>query len=153
MKAKEMEQHILEICQRQGIEVTYYAGSGRATPHRRRIKIKEVKGINTYYTALHEIGHILARGRSGRKLEAEAICWQWAITHAIYPPTEAVDKMIARCLRSYLSAGRRRYGLRQGMVEPPWDHVFWKLANPPSMGDDTVTRMPQGSAPFRERWV
>lgn len=132
--------HVQLLAHQHRIDVTTYAGGGRAVPSRREVRIKPVRGVSSYYTALHEFGHIVGRGRSARTLEAEANAWQWAIDNAIRPPTFAVERMIARCLRSYLTVGRRDYGLRQGMREPDDDHVFWRLANPPGGGFLPVSR-------------
>lgn len=129
--AGQMATHIETLCIEHGIELRFYKGGGRAWKKPRRIDIRPVKGVTTYFVALHEIGHIVGRGRSARKLEVEANAWAWALSHAVRPPTVRVCNSIGEALRSYLYAGRRNRGLRQGMIEPPEGHCFWELANPP----------------------
>jgi hypothetical protein len=125
-----MRDHVQALAREHGIHVEIYKGAGRAYPGERRIQIQPVAGVSSYFTALHEIGHVVGRGRSARKLDAEANAWQFALDNANRLPTPTVRRMIAKSLRSYLAAGRRDSGLRQGMIEPPAGHVFWKLANP-----------------------
>jgi hypothetical protein len=125
--AERMAHHVAQLAELHGITIKHYSGGGRAYPRGRRISIRPVKGVSTYFAALHELGHIVGPGRSARKLEAEANAWVWALGVALRPPTDAVRRRIAQCLTSYLVAGRRNHGLRQGMREPDPDHVFWRL--------------------------
>lgn len=128
-----MRSSVAELVSMHELECIEYKGAGRAWPRLRRIKIKRVTGIVSYYAALHEIGHIVGKGRSARKLEREANAWAYAIEVAIVKPTRSVEHHIARALRSYLWAGRRPVGLRKSMIEPENDHIFWTLVNPYGM--------------------
>ncbi len=127
MTAAQMSSHVVELARDHGIAVELYKGTGRAWPGARRISIREIRGPSSYFTALHELGHLVGAGRSAPKLEAEANAWAWALELARRPPTPGVRRMIARSLRSYLEGGRRGYGLRQGMTEPKAGHIFWSL--------------------------
>lgn len=127
INAAEMAEHVRELARDHNVAVEIYTGAGRAWPGGRAISIREIRGPSTYFAALHELAHLIGPGRSARKLEAEASAWAWALEVARRPPTPGVQRMIARSLRSYLEAGRRRYGLRQGMTEPEAGHVFWRL--------------------------
>ena len=50
----------------------------------REVSIPEIKSPVSYASALHEIGHILARhGESRRCLVRERAAWQWAKAHAL----------------------------------------------------------------------
>jgi hypothetical protein len=131
MSVSQMADHVRDLADEHHIAVEHYRGSGAAYRRARLVRIAPVKGISSYFTALHELGHIVGPGRSARKLEREANAWEWAIIVAQRPPTDAVSFMIARSLRSYLHAGRRSHGLRQNMVEPDSGHVFWALCNAP----------------------
>lgn len=126
---EQMSSHIENTAAYSGVKVVYYTGVGRAVKAGGAmwIHIRPVKGLSTYFMALHELGHCVARGRGARKLEREANCWKWAIDMAIREPTPAVRRMISKALQSYLDAGRRNHGRRQGMIEPAEDHIFWQL--------------------------
>ena len=128
-----MAAHFEKAAEQYQVKVIYYTGSGRAFPRERKVMVRPVRGPSTYFAAMHELGHIVGPGRSGHKLEREAMAWNWAFGAAIRKPTKTVRHHVAKCLRSYLYAGRRRSGLRQGMIEPPEHHVFWQLANPPGL--------------------
>lgn len=119
--------HVAELAEANGVEVEVYQGNGRAVPRERVIRIKAVRGVVSYYVALHEIGHCVMRGRSKPTLECEALAWQWAIDRAIVKPSPAVRKMIRRALRSY-HARHLRYAHRRYMRFPESGHVFWTLA-------------------------
>lgn len=119
--------HVAELAEANRIEVEVYTGGGRAIPANRAIRIRPVRGIVTYYVALHEIAHVIGRGRSAPKLEQEANAWQWAIEHAIASPTPGVRKMMRRCLRNY-HARHMRMAERRYVRFPPGEHVFWTLA-------------------------
>lgn len=123
-----MADHVAQLAEAHGINVELYTGGGRAFPRERSISIRPVRGVSTYYVALHEIGHIVGRGRSAPKLEQEANAWQWAIEHAALKPTPGVRKMIRRCLRSYL-ARHERMSARRRTRWPSSDHACWALAD------------------------
>lgn len=120
--------HVAELAEALRIDVRIdRTRGGRATPSYRYVSIAPVRGIVTYYVALHELGHVVGRGRSAPKLEQEANAWQWAIEHAIVPPSPGVRKMIRRCLRNY-HARHVRMAQRRYVRFPPSEHSFWTLA-------------------------
>jgi hypothetical protein len=84
--------------------------------------VRPVRGRSTYYTALHEIGHIVGVN-ARRRLEQEVLAWQWALKHAIVPPTPGVWAMIARRLENYAGRARRW----RSMKLPPADRDCWIL--------------------------
>lgn len=139
-RVEAMRSSVAELISMHELECVEYKGGGVAYPRQRRIKIKTVNGIVSYYRALHEIGHIVGRGRSARTLEAEANAWAYAIEVAVVKPTRSVEHHIARALRSYLWAGRQPVGLRKSMIEPENDHIFWTLVNPFGMTPVEKTR-------------
>jgi hypothetical protein len=145
-----MGSHVGALARTHDISVELYNGGGRAYRRSRSVSIREVKGVSTYFVALHEVAHVIARGRAAHKLEMEANCWQWAIEHAIRKPTPGVEKMIDRSLMSYYRrAVRRRANGRPDRL-PSEGHVFWELC--PS-AKDYVYEKPQRawiSEGFRE---
>ncbi len=89
------------------------------------IHIRPVKSMITYFTALHEIGHIvhpLGLGR-GLRLEQEYHAWDWAIENALVDPNNAVKKMIHRCLTSYV----RKVQRSRKMKMPATSHPLWDM--------------------------
>lgn len=77
-----------------------HRGSGIAYRRARLVTIPPVRGRATYFTALHEIGHI-AGPNPRRRLDQEVAAWRWALEHALEDPTPAVARGIVRDLRSY----------------------------------------------------
>ena len=89
----------------------------------RRMELAPVVDVETYYVALHEIGHIVGPGRSRPTLEREANAWIWALRNAKWPADDQVRYPIYVGLSSYHGAylsGRLR-------AVPPDDHPFWAL--------------------------
>jgi hypothetical protein len=75
----------------------------------RTIRISEVKGPVSYAVALHEIGHLVAEGASGRqfpRLMKEIRAWRWARAHAI-EWTERMDWEMQRSMGCYLLRAKR----------------------------------------------
>jgi hypothetical protein len=91
------------------------------------MRIAPVKGQVTYFVALHEIGHLVGKGRSGTRLEKEAAAWRWAIEHAIIAPTDATRRSMGRRLRSYVRWAELRQHRRRPPVIPPASSSFWAL--------------------------
>jgi hypothetical protein len=119
---------VAELCREHDVIIRERrSAGGRATPSLRMISIGAVSGVVSYYVALHEIGHVIGRGRSAPKLECEANAWQWAIDHAAVTPSPAVRNKIVRCLGSY-HARHVRMSRSRYVRFPPAGHVFWKLA-------------------------
>src|SRR5262249_30650202 len=77
--------------------------------------------------ALHEIGHLVGRGRSAPRLESEANAWLFALEHSVVEPTPATKRSISRRLRGYLEWARNRQHRRVPPRIPPREHAFWAL--------------------------
>ena len=125
-----MESHITQLCQDHEIELVGSSARGRAIRWRGgrlEIAIPEIRGQVSYFIALHEIGHLVGRGRSAPRLESEAIAWLWALQHAAVEPTEATKRSISRRLRGYLEWARNRQHRRVPPRIPARDHPFWAL--------------------------
>jgi hypothetical protein len=83
----------------------------------------------SYLVALHELGHIVGRGRSAPKLECEANAWKWALERAIIEPTPANLRGIGRRLRSYQRWAARLQKRRKNPPRlPAPEHDFWRMA-------------------------
>ena len=88
------------------IRVTHRDGRSE---RRLEIRVAPVRGQVSYFVALHEIGHLVGNGRSGRRLEREAAAWRFALGEALVAPTDATRRRIGKRLRSYVtgrSSGR-----------------------------------------------
>jgi hypothetical protein len=133
-----LRRHVLELAAAGGVSVEFAnarrAAAYRASPSRglrSRIRVPEIRGQVTYFTALHELGHLLSPGnRSLRQLEAEGDAWCWAFEHALVRPTPAT----ARRLRTKLLTYYRRAALREALGRrvrariPPPDGLYWRAA-------------------------
>ena len=83
---------------------------GRSFVQDRRIRISPVRGDVSYAVALHELGHLIAVGASGRKyrrLDKELRAWRWARAAAL-EWTPRMDRAMRESMRSYLECARRR---------------------------------------------
>lgn len=132
-EADAMNAHVMSLAEEHDIEV-YWVPTAEAAVARAKISqigIPDVTNVDTYYLALHEIGHVVGRGRSKPILEREANAWAYAIETAKWPPTEEVREMIKTYLGSYggyirvkkdgtiaLGGHRRR---------PDDGHPYWSL--------------------------
>jgi hypothetical protein len=133
MNAVDMAAHIEALAAEHDVGITIVTAEGFiafARPRPRRIWIPPVVDLVAYYTALHELGHVVGKGRSKPKLEAEANAWVYAIRTARWPLTDEVRNSIRDALRSYgggvpiLKSGRPGQKWRP---EPPVGHAFWSL--------------------------
>ena len=125
-----MEAHVEHLCDQYGIELVGSSARGRAIRWRGgrlEISIPPIKGQVSYFIALHEIGHLVGRGRSAPRLESEANAWVWALQHAAVEPTPATRRSIVRRLEGYLTWARNRQYRRVPPRIPERDHVFWSL--------------------------
>jgi hypothetical protein len=125
-----MEAHIEQLCDQYGIELVGSSARGRAIRWRGgriAISIPPIKGQVSYFIALHEIGHLVGRGRSAPRLESEANAWVWALEHTAVEPTPATRRSIVRRLEGYLAWARNRQYRRVPPRIPERDHVFWTL--------------------------
>jgi hypothetical protein len=94
---------------------------------RLEIRIPPVRGQVSYFIALHEIGHLVGGGRSGRRLEKEEAAWRYALAQALVPPTDATRRRIGRRLRSYATWAQARSTRRVPPFVPPRSDPFWQL--------------------------
>jgi hypothetical protein len=125
-----MQIHVDELCFEHGIGLVGSSQRGRAIRERggrRSISIPEVRGQVSYLIALHEIGHLVGKGRSAPRLEAEANAWLFALEHTIVEPTAATRRSIESRLRSYLEWARRCQHRRYPPRIPERTHPFWAL--------------------------
>jgi hypothetical protein len=131
--AESLDRHIAELCAVYGIVRETGGRSGRAFQRGRgrartlHIRIPPVKGQVTYFVALHEIGHLVGKGRSGTRLEKEAAAWRWAIENAAVVPTDAARRSMGRRLRSYVRWAELRQHRRRPPVIPSSSSRFWAL--------------------------
>lgn len=129
-----LNSHIRALADANGIGIRETPGRYDAVAGKDRsdgarwIRIPPIRTPITYYTALHELGHLL--GEPGRyRLDEEARAWEWALANAAEPPSPGVRKMIRRNLRSYLRwALHRQHRLRGRPIVPEPEHIFWRLA-------------------------
>jgi hypothetical protein len=125
-----MEAHVEDLCREYGIELAGNSARGRAIRWRGgrlEIAIPPIRGQVSYFIALHEIGHLVGRGRSAPRLESEANAWLWALDQAAVEPTPATLRSISRRLRGYLEWARNRQHRRVPPRIPAPDHAFWSL--------------------------
>ena len=125
-----MEAHIEDLCREHGIELVGSSSRGRAIRWRGgrlEISIPPVRGQVSYFIALHEMGHLVGRGRSAPRLESEANAWIWALDHSVVEPTPATLRSISRRLLGYLDWARNRQYRRVPPRIPPREHPFWAL--------------------------
>ena len=127
-----LDRHVDALCGAHGI-VRLNGSRGGAEVHRRgrkrtkAIRIPPVRGQVTYFVALHELGHLVGPGRSGRRLEKEAAAWRWALAASLVEPTDACRRRIGKRLRSYLTWAELRQDRRFPPVLPPPGSSFWAL--------------------------
>lgn len=125
-----MEAHVAQLCREHGVELIGASSRGRAIRWRggrREIAIPPIRGQVSYFVALHEMGHLVGRGRSAPRLEAEANAWLWALEHAIVEPTPATRRSISKRLNGYLRWAESRQYRRVPPRIPPREHPFWVL--------------------------
>ena len=125
-----MEGHVEDLCRQYGILLAGASARGRAIRWRGgklEISVPPIKGQVSYFIALHEIGHLVGRGRSAPRLEAEANAWIFALENSVVEPTPATLRSISRRLSGYLEWDRYRQYRRVPPRIPPNEHVFWRL--------------------------
>jgi hypothetical protein len=136
MRPEALDRHIADLCARHGIRRR--DGSGRAVlirvrhrdgrvERRLEIRVPPVRGQVSYFVALHEIGHLVGDGRSGRRLDKEAAAWRFALREALVEPTDATRRRIGRRLRSYVTWAEHRARRRTPPYVPPPADPFWSL--------------------------
>lgn len=125
-KAAEMATHIQHLCDLYDIEMHHRAQGGYAIRRARIIKVPPIKGATSYFTALHEIGHVVQPGASGGtycRLTEEGLAWQWAIANTIFVFTPGMKAKVDKWLNNYLLRARRR----KGMLTPPEGDIYWVI--------------------------
>lgn len=125
-----MEAHVEDLCRQHGIKLVGSSARGRAIRWRGgrlEISIRPIRGQVSYFIALHEVGHLVGKGRSAPRLESEANAWLFALEHTVVEPTPATLRSISRRLRGYLEWARNRQHRRVPPRIPPRDHAFWRL--------------------------
>lgn len=126
---KAWRDHVEALGREHGITVR------RLAPAEKNVKaytgVVLVRGINTqinYFEALHELGHVVLGHSGGRMaancLEKEAEAWEWAVTHAIVPPSVRTRRDIGNCLRRYRDHGEK-HGDRYS--QPRKGHPYWRM--------------------------
>jgi hypothetical protein len=136
MQPLTLDRHIDDLCAAYGI--SRLDGRGRAVvitvrhrdgrrERRLEIRIPPVRGQVSYFVALHEIGHLVGHGRSGRRLESEGAAWRFALSTALVAPTDATRRRMGKRLRSYVTWAELRSGRRQPPHIPAADDPFWVL--------------------------
>ncbi len=133
-----LRRHVADLASANGVDVELVDGrravAYRARPSRgirARIRVPEIRGQVTYFTALHELGHLVSPGnRSLRQLEAEADAWRWALTNALVPPTPSTARRIRAKLLTYYrrAAQRHAQGRRVVAAIPGPDGLYWQVA-------------------------
>lgn len=139
--AAEMQAHVEEIAAVHGIRVNYVEGlpeGAQAFVRLRMIRTPPITDLLSYYIALHELGHLVGRGRRSPQLEREANGWVYAIETARWPQTPEVSRAISSSLQSY-GGGDLEYGgggvykNRRGEYrldrrkKVPDGHPYWSL--------------------------
>jgi hypothetical protein len=125
-----MEAHIEDLCREYDIELAGSSARGRAIRWRGgrlEISIPPIRGQVSYFIALHEVGHLVGKGRSAPRLESEANAWLFALENSVVDPTPATKRSISRRLEGYLAWARNRQHRRIPPRIPPREHPFWAL--------------------------
>ena len=125
-----MEAHVEDLCRQYGIQLAGSSARGRAIRWRGgklEISIPPIRGQVSYFIALHEIGHLVGKGRSAPRLESEANAWIFALENSVVEPTPATLRSISRRLHGYLEWARNRQYRRVPPRIPARDHIFWRL--------------------------
>jgi hypothetical protein len=124
--------HVTDLCSANGIELDERRTSGgraitfRRSP-RRVIKVAPIRGPVSYWVALHELGHLMARRRtSGGRIDKELVAWEWAVAEARFAPSLSVRRAIIRSLCSYIQWALARQYRRHGRPRlPEAQHPIW----------------------------
>lgn len=117
-------QHVVEVCKEHNITFVERPGTERASVNRRIIWAPTPKTINTYLTALHEIGHVV-NGENKVALVDEAGAWLFAIVTSKFPISGGGRSHMAKCFTSYVkrnlaiyNGARTRSGARNVNILP-----------------------------------
>jgi hypothetical protein len=129
--SSDLAKHIDELCEKHQITILNRSShGGRASKRDRTISMKLVKTQRTYITALHEIGHLIGRGRTGTRLQKEAAAWQYVLDTSIVALAPGTYRAMLRFLSTYLKASERAARRNTGRyVLPGDDDPFWTTYN------------------------
>ena len=136
MRHETLDRHVDDLCAAYGIRRLEGRGSAvvirvrhrsGVTERRLEIRVPPVRGQVSYFVALHEIGHLVGAGRSGRRLEREEAAWRFALSQSLVTPTVTTRRRIGKRLRSYVVWAERRARRRQPPFLPAADDPFWRL--------------------------
>lgn len=116
--------HVDTIAAVNGIDVRPKSRGGRAWRRERAIAIPPIRSERGYFTALHELGHVLGP-QSRHRLDKEGEAWEWALDNAEVEPSPATARMMYACLTGYLAwaVGKQMRGGNVRVPEP--DAPFW----------------------------
>lgn len=106
-----MAEHVQQITETHDISVSDHSRGGRAWRRESRVAFRPVKSVRTYAVAMHELGHILGSRQGGRRLEAEAGAWRWAVNNRLkLSPAQAEgwDDIMSGHLQSYVRWARNK---------------------------------------------
>ncbi len=133
-----LRSQVKEIARVEAIEIRWIpvrrGASGESDHRARTITTRYIGSVDSYATAMHELGHILSgvtsprEGESGytacRRLANEAAAWDWALQHMPreIARSERVTNHVILSLRSYLW-----FAHCFSTDLPPDDSLFWKL--------------------------
>lgn len=127
-------QHVQALSERYAITCEYQPrgiSHGRANPERRRVLIPRTTKVRSYYLALHEIGHcVLGNDHEQPAASQEAATWQWAIEHAIEPPSVGLKRLMFKTVWNYLLsdlAAPSAENLSNAEMFPRSDDGFWSF--------------------------
>ena len=126
-QASDIAKHVDELCAEHQITILSRSShGGRASKRDRTISIKPVKTQRTYIVALHEIGHIVGRGRSGTRLQQEAAAWQYVLDTSVVALAPGTYRAMRHFLTTYLKASERAARRKTGRyILPKEDDPFW----------------------------
>jgi len=127
----DLDAHIDSLCLEHSIRRELSARRGRAFRVRgggtNYIRIPAIKSRLGYLIGLHELGHLIGRGRSAPRLESEANAWKWALAETLVEPTPANMRAIGRRLLNYQRWAEDRQHRKHPPRFPPPEHDFWRM--------------------------
>lgn len=112
--------HVVALCVQHEIEIRRHSRGGRACALDRWVAIRPVRSVVTYAVALHEIGHVIGRGRSKPRLEAEGNALPGTVN-------ERCARVAQRSCMSYLRWAERTKDRQCAPKIPERSHIFWCL--------------------------
>jgi hypothetical protein len=116
---EDLRQHVRAICERRDISV-YRCKRGRqamALSEAEEITIPPIRSVLSYATAMHEIGHILGRHQTSRRVMVrERWAWNWARANALVW-TPAMERQARN--------GLARYAPRAPRIDRRWHPFEW----------------------------